>query len=86
MKTMMMAAAAALSLGIGSAYADGGESPIPNTFFTELPGVIAQAPVQQAPSAVAASQNGATVNVFATSHRSAGTWLFPADQTGGGNN
>jgi hypothetical protein len=86
MKSMMIAAAAVLGLGIGSAYADGGESPIPNTFFTELPGVIAQAPVQQAPAAVAANQNGAEVNIFATSHRPAGTWLFPVDQTGGGNN
>ena len=42
------AAAATLSLGIGSAYAsEGGQ--VANTFFTSLPGVIAQAPAQNAP-------------------------------------
>lgn len=86
MKTIMLAAAAALSLGIGSAYADGGEGPIANTYFTELPGVIAQAQVQQAPSAMAANQSGAPVNTYATTAHSSGTWLFPADENGGGNN
>ena len=59
MKTMMLAAAAVLSLGVGSAFAnegDGGQ--VANTFFTELPGVIAQAPSQQVPSAVARNQTG----------------------------
>ena len=48
MKTMLLAAAAVLSLGVGAAYAEGeggaGEDggTIPNTFFTELPGVDAQ--------------------------------------------
>ena len=37
MKTMLLAAAAALSLGISAAYADGGDGPIANTQFTELP-------------------------------------------------
>ena len=49
MKTMLLAAAAALSLGVGSAYADGGDGPAANTFFTELPGVVAQAQVPNAP-------------------------------------
>ena len=39
MKTMLLAASAALSLGIGSAYADSSGGTIPNTFFTQLPGV-----------------------------------------------
>jgi len=34
---------------IGSAYADDGQGPVPNTAFTQLPGVIAQGPVQNAP-------------------------------------
>jgi hypothetical protein len=45
MKTMLLAAAAVLTLGVGAAYADGGGEEggtIPNTFFTELPGVDAQ--------------------------------------------
>ena len=55
MKTMLLAAAAALSLGVGSAYADGGDGPAANTFFTELPGVVAQAQVPNAPTY---AQNG----------------------------
>jgi len=42
MKTMMLAAAAALTLGVGVAFADGGDGPIANTQFTTLPGVVAQ--------------------------------------------
>ena len=49
MKTLLLAAAAALSLGVGSAYADGGDGTIANTQFTELPGVVAQAQVPNAP-------------------------------------
>ena len=55
MRTMLLAAAAALSLGVGSAYADGGDGPAANTFFTELPGVVAQA---QVPNAPVYAQNG----------------------------
>ena len=55
MKTMLLAAAAALSLGVGSAYADGGDGPAANTQFTELPGVVAQA---QVPNAPVYAQNG----------------------------
>src|ERR1700693_2962137 len=48
MKTMILAAAAMLSIGIGSAFAasEGGSSA--DTLFTELPGVMAQAPAQNA--------------------------------------
>ena len=45
MKIMLIAAAAALSLGVGSAYADGGDTPAANTFFTELPGVEPRSPL-----------------------------------------
>ena len=37
MKTMIIAAAAALSLGIGSAYADSEGGQVANTQFTETP-------------------------------------------------
>ena len=83
MKTMLLAAAAALSLGIGSAYADsegGGQFPI--TQFTEIPGVLAQAPAQNAP-AVATAQNGRAVQTYAT-QSSHGTWLFPPYAGGNG--
>jgi beta-glucosidase-like glycosyl hydrolase len=74
MKTMLLAAAAALSLGIGSAYASDSEGgQIANTQFTEIPGFLAQAPAQNAP-AVATAQNGRAVQTYAT-QSSHGTWL-----------
>ena len=92
MKTMLLAAAAALSLGVGSAYADGGDGPAANTFFTELPGVVAQA---QVPNAPVYAQNGPTkqaesgqaahgYGVYST-QSSHGTWLFPPNANQGGN-
>jgi hypothetical protein len=46
MKTLMLAAAAVLSFGVGSAHAHSGEDggTIANTFFTTLPGIVAIAP------------------------------------------
>ena len=73
MKTMIIAAAAALSLGIGSAYAGEIEGIQPNTFFQQLPGVIAQAPVQN--PAIATAQNGQAVHVY-VSQSDHSTWLF----------
>jgi hypothetical protein len=83
MKTMLIAAAAALSLGIGSAYADSEGGQFPITQFTEIPGVLAQAPAQNAP-AVATAQNGQAVRAYVT-QSSHGTWLFQPYQGGGQN-
>ncbi len=61
MKTMFLAAAAVLCLGVGAAYADGGDDEgggIPNTYFTELPGVVATATGQQ-PNDVAVNSQDA---------------------------
>jgi hypothetical protein len=82
MKTMFLAAAAALSLGIGSAYADGGDL-TPDTRFTELQGVIAHAPVQNVAS-IAAAQTGQATRTYVT-QSSRGTWLFQANQNQGAN-
>ena len=82
MKTMMLAAAAVLTLGMGAAFAGEG-GPVANTQFTEIPGVIAQAPVQQAPS-IATAQSGQPIRVYGT-QSSHGTWLF-APRDGGGAN
>ena len=82
MKTMFLAAAAALSLGIGSAYADSEGGQIANTQFTETPGFLAQAPAQNAPAATA--QNGQRVQTYVT-QSSHGTWLFPPHEGGGAN-
>jgi hypothetical protein len=79
MKTMIIAAAAALSLAAGSAYADGGDVAA-NTQFTELPGVIAQAQVPNAPvyaqggQATQQAQNGQEAHSTPSGH---GPWLFP---------
>jgi hypothetical protein len=73
MKTMMIAAAAALSLSAGAAFAGEIEGTQPYTAFQQLPGVIAQAPAQN-PS-VAMAQNGQAVHVY-VSNSNHGTWLF----------
>ncbi len=47
MKTILLAAAAMLCIGVGVAYADGGDDEggaVANTFFSELPGVLPTAP------------------------------------------
>jgi hypothetical protein len=74
MKTTLLAAAAALSLGGSAAYADGDQGTIPNTFFTELPGVVAQAPGQNVPWTAGdrTRQQGQTY-----SQATHGPWLFP---------
>ena len=76
MKTMLLAAATVLSLGVGSAFAadSEGASDQAITRFTEIPGVMAQAPAQNAPS-VATAQGGQAVHAFVTSSRSG--YQFP---------
>jgi len=82
MKIMLRAAIAALSIAsIGSAYADGGQGPVANSYFTELPGVIAQAPVQNAPS-IATARNGQAIGTYVTNSNH-GTWLFAPNQNQG---
>jgi hypothetical protein len=77
MKTMLLAAAAALSLGVGSAYAkdSGGQSGgyvYPDYQFS----------TQSAPSVATAPSGQAIQTHVASSNR--GTWLFPPDQDGNG--
>jgi opacity protein-like surface antigen len=76
MKTMMLAAAAVLTLGLASAYAGDGEGPVANTEFTEIPNVIAQAPVQDN-HAYAANQSG---SAYASQQRPA--VVFPWSSRG----
>jgi hypothetical protein len=91
MKTMLLAAAAALSIGVGSAYADGGDTPAANTFFTELPGVVAQADVPNAPTYAQhgqgqsqQAQNRQGVHAYVT-QSNRGTWLFAPNPNSGAN-
>ena len=83
MKIILLAAAAAASLSTGVANANEG-GPAANTQFTEQPGFLAQAPVQNAPS-LATAQNGQAVHVYAT-QSARGTRLFQARDGGGANN
>lgn len=53
MKTITLAMAAVIGLGAGSALAGEGGGPTGNTWFTQLPGVVAQVPGWAAPTAVA---------------------------------
>ena len=98
MRTTLLAAAAALSLGVGSAYADGGDTPAANTFFTELPGVVAQAQVPNAPTyaqngqqnrqaQAQQAQNGPAAHGYGvySTQSSRGTWLFPPTGNAGAN-
>jgi len=72
MKFAIRAALAALSIGsIPPAFAEE-SGPNPNTFFTERPGVIAEAPAQNAP---ATTQRGQELQGHTQS--SQGPWLFP---------
>jgi hypothetical protein len=84
MKIVIRAAIAALSFAsIGSAIAGEGEGTVANTFFTELPRVVAEAPVQNAP-AVATAQNGQAVQAYVTKSNR-GTWLFAPNSNEGSN-
>ena len=76
MKITFLAAAAALVLGVGSAYAGDGDGPVPDTQFTEIPNVIAQAPVQDN-HAYAANQSG---SAYASQQRPA--VVFPWSSRG----
>ena len=81
---MEVSAIAAVGLAsIGSAYADGPGGTIPNTFFTQLPGVAPTTPGLRAP-AVAATQSGQPAAAYAT-QSNRGTWLFPPHDRGGAN-
>ncbi len=79
MRTVILAATAAFSLGIGStyAYADGGDGP--QTNFYTLPNV-AQTSMRNAPSA-ATVQDGQAIH-YATSQQHASPFLL--NESGGG--
>jgi hypothetical protein len=79
MKTMLLAAAAALSLGVGSAYAAESGGQPGGYVYPDY-----QFPTQSAPSA-ATAQSGQAVHTYATHSQNLGTWLFPANQNSGAN-
>ncbi len=84
MKFMLPTALVAASIAsIGLAYAGEGEGTAVNTQFTSVPGVVAQAPAQNAP-VVATARNGEPIQVYGT-RSSQGTWLFPPNGNAGAN-
>ena len=90
MKTMLLAAAAALSLGVGSAYAAGGGGVAGGYVYPEyvFPGsVYAGTPTTAHSSArLPTAQNGAATHIYGTHSESQGIWLFPPNNAGGGSN
>jgi hypothetical protein len=72
MRTMIIAAVAAMGLASGAAYADGGEGPAANTLFTQIPGVVAGVPAGNARSVDTAQQTGPIDNRSSRSR-----WLSP---------
>ena len=67
MRTMIIAAVAAIGLTSGVAFAGDGDAPAANTLFTQIPGVVAQAP-----STDTAQQKGPSGN-----RPSRSPWLSP---------
>ena len=85
MRNLLFAVGAVVTLSaFGVAYAGEGEGVVPNTRFTELPGVVAEAPAQNA-SPVATAANPPSTRAYVT-RSNQGTWLFQANETGGGPN
>jgi hypothetical protein len=83
MKTMFLAAVAALSLGIGAAHAGDGDGNSVTTLFTSIPGQQATLPAATGPARMTATNPSApAIGTFVTG-RAAGTWLFPPAQNGG---
>ena len=82
MKTLFLAATAALGLGAGSAHADGGGTG--PTMFTMIE---AQLQAKPAAPARAVQPGGTPTFVYSTTPPSQGTWLFaPGQNEGGANN
>ena len=84
MKTILLAASAMLCLGVGVAYADGGDDEggaIANAYFTELPGVVSTAP-GAIPNDVAVNGYQTTPqNGYQTTTHAINTWTAPGAAT-----
>ena len=86
MRSMLFVGGVMMTLSaFGVAYAGEGEGVVPNTRFTELPGVVAELPAQENSHAsmVANAPSTPSTQSFVTRSRQ-GTWLFPPNETGGG--
>jgi hypothetical protein len=84
MKTILLAASATLCIGIGVAYADGGDDEggaVANTFFTELPGVVATAPGAPPNNVAVNGYQTTPQNGYQTTTHAANTWTAPGAAT-----
>jgi hypothetical protein len=86
MKTMLLAAAAVLAIGAGSAFAGDGDGQSATTLFTPLPGEQVVPALATSPAMAAIGPTGVVTQTYATTSHASGTWLFPPDQVGGGVN
>jgi hypothetical protein len=85
MKTMLFAIGAVVTLSaFGVAYAGEGEGVVPNTQSTQIAGAVEQAPAQNV-TPVAMADNSPSAHSYITRSYQ-GTWLFQANETGGGPN
>jgi hypothetical protein len=83
MRTLLLAAAAALTLGTGSAFAgEGGDAPATTT-FTIVADQLAHHAAQEQPGKTM-NQPGSSKGINAARARDLGTWLFPPSEGGGG--
>ncbi len=83
MKTMILAAAV-LTLGLGSAYADSHGGVPGNTFFTNLPGVTAKPATGSATSATTTqTPDGRPIQLYPSQSRT-GTWLYQPENAPAG--
>jgi hypothetical protein len=81
MKTVFLAVAAALALGVGSAYAQGN----PSASGYVYPDFWGNQAAQTAPLGHAATQSsGDPISTFATHTDHSGIWLFPPNPNNGG--
>jgi hypothetical protein len=67
--TTLLAALTALDLGMEPALADSGQGTIPNTVFTELPGVVVAKPATGS-TFLAKAQSDPSIGVYATTAES----------------
>jgi len=81
MKTTLLAAAAVLSLGIGSAFAQS----TPSTSGYVYPDFWGNQAAQTVPQQghVVTQSNGDPISTYATHSEQNGTWLFPPNPNGG---
>ena len=83
MKTMLLAGLVLAGFGVNAANAESEGGVVPNTYFTELPGVVSAPPVQVVPARPAGAQNAGPLATFVTSHSNT-IWQAPPSE--GANN